>query len=130
LFMSQYDQPYIPPSSMVYPLEVEVEAEVDLISFNEDFEFEKQRNSSAMRGQVDVGQSEDIVPTTYLNPIHYSEGKPQMPDLETGQKAQRIIATPRRKFQADEREKTAQTRKYTACVRCRMQRIRVRSCHC
>ncbi|PMD45949.1 hypothetical protein L207DRAFT_418786 [Hyaloscypha variabilis F] len=38
---------------------------------------------------------------------------------------QQLNATPRRKFQSTHhREKTAQTRKLTACVRCRMQRIR------
>ena len=115
---------------MVYPLEAEVEVDVDLISFDEDYEFGKQQNSSAMRGQSDAGQLEDLVPTAYSNPLDYAEDKSQMPDLETGQKAQRMIATPRRKFKADDREKTAQTRKYTACVRCRMQRIRVRICHC
>jgi hypothetical protein len=117
LQVSQYSQPYIPPPSMVYPPEDDIEGEDDLISFSGEFGFRKNRNSSVVPGQLNslVNVEMSLV----------DQSKPQIQGLEAGQTARRLIATPRRKFQsADDRQKTAQTRKLTACVRCRMQRIR------
>lgn len=105
---------------MVYPLEDDIEGEDDLISFSGEFGFRKTRNSSDVPGQVNS--------LTNLEMSLVDQSTPQIPGLEAGQTIRRLIATPRRKFQsADDRQKTAQTRKLTACVRCRMQRIRVRT---
>jgi hypothetical protein len=119
LLTSQHTQQYIPPPSMVFPTEDDIEGQDDLISFGGAFEFRKTRNSSDVPGQVH--------PFAHLEMSLVDESKPQIPGLEAGQTMRRF-ATPRRKnLSADNRQKTAQTRKLTACVRCRMQRIRVRT---
>jgi hypothetical protein len=117
--MSQFTEPYLPPSSMVYHPKNDIEDEDDLISFGREFEFHTTHNSSDILNQR---HSSD-----YLEMNHVDQIQTQTPAFKADQTTLRLIATPRRKFQsADDRQKTAQTRKLTACVRCRMQRIRVR----
>jgi hypothetical protein len=49
--MSQFTEPYLPPSSMVYHPKNDIEDEDDLISFGREFEFHTTHNSSDILNQ-------------------------------------------------------------------------------
>jgi len=120
--MSQFTEQYLPPSAMVYHSEGIIEPEEDLISFGGELDFQTSLDSSDNVTQhLALGNLESSASTVNQN---NAQGSPS----NTGQLSRRVNAGPRRKFQsADHRQETAQTRKLTACVRCRMQRVRVRN---
>jgi len=151
--MSQGTEPYRSPESMAYHLEGNIDNGDDLLSFSREFGFDTSHSlSSYFNSCEDIQlptaqnsshildrQDYEFLPTQIpleisgqrnenLDMSHADQSQAQQPASNAGQLARQLIATPRRKFQsADDRQKTAETRKLTACVRCRMQRIRARS---
>ncbi|CAG8961672.1 hypothetical protein HYFRA_00006209 [Hymenoscyphus fraxineus] len=103
---------YLSPLSMSYYPENGSKDRLDLMSIG------KGHGVGGTKGSLDApGQGQ------YLDTVDSGPSGPnQVP--KTSHATQRIIATPRRKLMSSDRQKTAETRKLTACVRCRMQRIR------
>lgn len=101
---------------MVYHPEHDVEHREDLILFEEDLETHKIFFDDPNQGNYPRSLESNLV----------EFNKESTPASRSGQTTQRLTGAPRRKkLLSDDRQKTAQTRKLTACVRCRMQRIRV-----
>jgi len=151
--MPQSTEPYRSPESMAYHLEGNIENGDDMLSFGREFDFDTSQSSSYLHSCEDNGlpttqdslhildrQDFEQLPAQIplgipgqendfenLDMSHVDQTQAKIPASKTGQIPRQLIATPRRKFQsADDRQKTAETRKLTACVRCRMQRIRAR----
>jgi hypothetical protein len=112
----QYTQPVIAPSPMLYPLDPMNGQQYKISSGGEPDVVNSINHSSLLHQAI----SSSIID---MNSESHPDGEPSYHDLK--EHSQWVGALPRRKFHStNDRQKTAQTRKLTACVRCRMQRIR------